>query len=198
MKAQEIFKEGVIKNNIKFDSFLDIGAFKGDFSRFVVNEFGIEKNKCYLVEPNTDLDLSEWKNFSGALSDTSGRKTYYKTISVLDIVKGMGSMLWRKLKWRMVQVDTITGFELVDISGFKNFAIKIDVEGYAYQVLKGFGEKLKEAPCIVVEVEDKRFWDKQALKHDVERYLEGMGFEKKIEQETIKNQYDQFWINSNL
>lgn len=193
-KTQNIFIEGVRDNNIVFDSLLDIGAFKGRFSEFVVAEFGLDKEQCYLVEPNHDLDLSGWKHFKGALSDTSGKKTYHKTIGVTDIIMGMGSLLWQNVRWRGTQVDTITGAELVELSGLKKFAIKVDVEGYAYQVLKGFGDSLKEAVCIIVEVEDKKIWDGQMLKADVDQYLDRMGFDKKIEQETIKNQYEQFWI----
>lgn len=193
-KTQNIFIEGVRDNNIVFDSLLDIGAFKGRFSEFVVAEFGLDKEQCYLVEPNNDLNLSGWKHFKGALSDTSGKKTYHKTIGVTDIIMGMGSLLWQNVRWRGTQVDTITGAELVELSGLKKFAIKVDVEGYAYQVLKGFGDSLKEAVCIIVEVEDKKIWDGQMLKADVDQYLDRMGFDKKIEQETIKNQYEQFWI----
>jgi FkbM family methyltransferase len=193
-KTQNIFIEGVRDNNIVFDSLLDIGAYKGKFAEFVVAEFGLDKSQCYLVEPNPDLDLSEWKHFRGALSDSSGKKTYHKTIGITDIIKGMGSILWRNINWIGVQVDTITGAELVKMSGLKKFVIKVDVEGYAYQVLKGFGDTLKDAVCIIVEVEDKKIWSEQMLKADVDQYLMDMGFEKKIEQETIKNQYDQFWI----
>jgi FkbM family methyltransferase len=193
-KTQNIFIEGVRDNNIVFDSLLDIGAYKGRFAEFVVAEFGLDKSQCYLVEPNPDLDLSEWKHFRGALSDSSGKKTYHKTIGITDIIKGMGSILWKNINWIGVQVDTITGAELVKMSGLKNFAVKIDVEGYAYQVLKGFGNKLKEAICIIVEVEDKQIWDGQKLKEDIDKYLTSMNFEKKIEEKTIANQFEQFWI----
>jgi FkbM family methyltransferase len=54
--------------------------------------------------------------------------------------------------------------------------LKIDVEGFSYEVLEGFGDALDIVKCIHVECEHESVWKGQKLYPDVERLLIDKGF----------------------
>ena len=54
---------------------------------------------------------------------------------------------------------------------------KIDIEGFALQVLKGFGDKITGFKAIQIELETKEVWEGQSYYQDVVDYLKEYGFE---------------------
>jgi len=55
--------------------------------------------------------------------------------------------------------------------------IKIDVQGYELEVLKGFGDLLGSVKFIICEVSFKEYYKDQPLFLDITNYLNGNGFE---------------------
>jgi hypothetical protein len=53
---------------------------------------------------------------------------------------------------------------------------KIDVEGFALQVLKGFGDKLNNFKALQIELEVKQVWSEQSFYQDVVDYLNKFNF----------------------
>ena len=84
----------------------------------------------------------------------------------------------------------------LDIDSFD--LAKIDVEGFALQVLKGFGDKLDNFKALQIELEIKQVWDGQSFYQDVVDYLDGFGF--KILDEVILDEYqkDVLFIKNNI
>jgi hypothetical protein len=54
--------------------------------------------------------------------------------------------------------------------------IKIDVEGFAYQVLVGFGDYLKNCSLIQIELEKAEVWKNQKTDNDVIKLMEDNNF----------------------
>ena len=187
--------------NIDLGGVIDIGAFKGAFSSQVSSALNINKENFLLVEPNKDVDLSGWRNIKAAVSNYNGNATFKYVIEESDVFANMSTIMDRvdqTHQYDGYDVSVVTGAELVNSVDFTNFAVCIDAEGHSYEVIEGFGDSIHEAKCIFVEVEDKEFWHGQKLKKDVENLLRSKGFVKHREFKTWNNQYDQFWINSNL
>ena len=93
--------------------------------------------------------------------------------------------------WRMDQMMLHLGIDSFDLA-------KIDVEGFALQVLKGFGDKLDSFKALQIELEIKQVWEGQSYYQDVVDYLDGFGF--KILDEVILDEYqkDVLFIKNNI
>jgi len=75
--------------------------------------------------------------------------------------------------------------------------LKIDVEGNSYEVIKGFGERIKDVKCIHIENEHAQVWKNQRVFSDVEKIL----IENNFILVSIKigwPQTDSVWIQKDL
>lgn len=78
-------------------------------------------------------------------------------------------------------------------------ALKIDVEGAAYDVLLGFSKELLHTVKIIhIETEDYEFFKGQHLRGDVHQILIDNGFKKILEKSwnTAHKQYDELWVRA--
>ena len=111
---------------------------------------------------------------------------------------GISSLLDRKISpfisekvevdaWRMDQMMLHLNIDKFDLT-------KIDVEGFALQVLKGFGDKLNDFKALQIELEVKQVWDGQSFYQDVVDYLNEFGFRILDEVELDEYQKDVLFI----
>ena len=89
------------------------------------------------------------------------------------------------IKVQTVRLETLI-FETIDV-------MKIDVEGYSLQALKGLGEKINKIRVLHVETEE---WTKSDKK--VKAYLNDWGWQLYDERQEWPGMPDQTWINANL
>lgn len=75
--------------------------------------------------------------------------------------------------------------------------LKIDVEGLSYEVIEGFGEKIKKVKIIHIENEHVQVWENQKLFCDVEKLLINNGFIL-LSIKAGWPQSDSVWIQKNL
>ena len=71
--------------------------------------------------------------------------------------------------------------------------IKLDVEGCSYEVLEGFGTRLKDVKAIHLEAEDDVVWEGQKLFSDIQKLLTANNFEMMYFKKFWK-QSDSIWI----
>lgn len=71
--------------------------------------------------------------------------------------------------------------------------LKLDVEGTNYEVLEGFGDRLKDVKCLHVEAEHIPIWKSQKLYPDIERLLLENNFVL-ANFVRIFSQSDSFWV----
>jgi FkbM family methyltransferase len=116
--------------------------------------------KVYAIEPvpdnydvlNKNIELNKYENvktYNLAIGDETGKKTMY-----LSEKTNLHSMINKKGESIQVNIETLDAFlsdkELPDI-------IRMDVEGYEYEILQGMGEtlkKMKNGSWLFIEIHD--------------------------------------------
>lgn len=184
--------------------FLEIGSFDGADSLLVKEHYDIP---VYAIEAN----VTQFNNRMLCLSDKisvycflasniNGEHDFYNITSGAIGIQGKSSVFLDKLFYisrkekTRVLAKRIDDF-LQETGICVNFA-KIDVEGYAYQVLLGFGSRIDDFQAIQVETEDIEIWHGQKTWHYVNEYLMSNGFSL-VDKVTYRNQSDCLYIKSN-
>lgn len=156
--------------NLDIDKIIDIGAHKGEFLQEMLK---IEKvNSFYVFEPQKDIFDSLTKKFSqnnkitlhnyaldkeitnkrlqinklsmtSSLAEVNEKSLYYK---LKNFLTGSKSNFINEYEVQTNTVDSI--FKNINL---KKTLIKIDVEGFEMNVIKGSQMKLKEIPYIMIE-----------------------------------------------
>ena len=173
----------IIKLRLKFekvDILLDVGANKGKFTEYFINDF----RNCYLFEPNPKLintlklkfvDNKNVKILNFALGKTNENKTLYVTndsaIS-LSSIKSQTTELKKNfrntevVKEIEVEVKRLDDFLNSHILNNSNIFLKTDTQGNDLETLIGLGNfinKVKfvkiEMPCIKLYNSTYNHWD---------------------------------------
>ena len=186
--AANIELESLIKN-LEINTFFDIGSNKGQFILLVDGLF--KNKKIYSVEPIKELYLKQ-KKFFGNNKNISffnygiGSENKQKNLFITNRVDS-SSFLQTKLskknsdykimQKREISIKTLDSlFSTLDLS--KPSLIKIDVQGYELEVLKGGIKFLKKIDYILIEVSDKQLYLGQALETEIETFLSDISFYK--------------------
>ena len=156
-------------NKLNFDVFIDIGAHQGEFiSRFLKNK---KINKIYSFEPNIFLFRNLLKKFrlnkkielsNNALGENKAIKklflsnlTYNSSMSKLNknsrYLKIKNMILNENVNQSFSKVKQITFDQYFKSRKIKNSFLKLDVEGYEYNVLRGATYKIKDVKYILIE-----------------------------------------------
>lgn len=155
--------------NLNFEIMVDVGSHEGEFiSRFL----GYKKiKKFFCFEPNQTLfkKLStKYKSnkkillFDYALGENHASKklflsnlTYNSTMSSFNknsyYLKFKNLILKDQKNKKFITIKQRTFDEIFKNKNIKNSFLKIDVEGYEYNVLKGASKKIKDAKYILIE-----------------------------------------------
>ena len=156
-------------NKLNFNVFIDIGAHQGEFiSRFLKNK---KINKIYSFEPNIFLFRNLFKKFglnkrvilsNNALGENTVIKklflsnlTYNSSMSEFNknskYLKFKNLILNENVNQNFSKVKQITFDQYFKSKKIKNSFLKIDVEGYEYNVLRGASYKVKDVKYILIE-----------------------------------------------
>lgn len=80
----------------------------------------------------------------------------------------------------------------------RTFSAWIDVEGALGKVTAGFGTALQSCLGLIVEVEEKRFWQDQMLAHDVMEYMDGQGMVPVARDFEYRHQYNLLYLRKDV
>lgn len=154
------------KNNQKFNTVLDIGAWCGTWSA----EFAPYCKKIYAIEPDRTHVECLLKNLS-----------YLDNIELLDYAVGDVettvsltnddfTQARRVYPIGNILMKTVDSFQFEDVD-----LIKIDVEGYEMNVLRGAKDTLKNCKFLMIELNNnsKKYNSSNA---EIEKYLQDLGF----------------------
>lgn len=148
------------------DVVIDVGAYMGYYSLLAGKLIG-DKGKVFSFEPspvhfdslNKNIlrnKLDNIKTFNLAVSNKKGVVSFYEAGSGSSLIKKEAEThIGRKIKPIRVKAVTLNDFTKKEKIKHIDF-IKIDVEGWDLQVLKGASDllKVKDAPDVMVEVFD--------------------------------------------
>lgn len=168
---------------------LDVGAHKGEFSKAILTI--IPQARIYAFEPLPDCysylsrQMSRngsFQSFPVAIGRESGsvvlwRSSYDKSSSVLP----MAELHKASFPWSAgaspVEVEMRTLDEYIGrLELNAKTLLKIDVQGYEAQVLRGATELLKQVEYVLVEVSFRPLYEGQASFAEVYSLLQGAGF----------------------
>lgn len=198
-KIVEISKE----KGLKIKTFLEVGSMTGDDSMYIKSHLGLEEKDVFIVEAHPLFFkniCSKYPNFicvNNAAWKESGKINFNAAMRMDD---GRSSILTREdciNDFFKVEVCAKRLDELIETT-FKTSidACKIDVEGATLEVLKGFGQKLKDLKILQIETEQKIIWNDQKIHNEVSDFLKSNGFIKVWEILLGKTQIDSIWIRN--
>ena len=193
---------------INFDTLIDIGANKGQFSKLVQ----ILNPDCnvYSFEP-VSRALSSFKNFCHnenfhSFNHAVGSKSDEKNIivsrshdnsSFLAPTLEQDKLSGGKSRFKYLEKSTIRMLDDSNINISGNSLLKIDVQGYELEVLMGAQKTLKSIKYLIIEVSRHRLYEGQSIEDEIIAFLEERKFTKLYRYNDNPNsQSDILFINS--
>lgn len=181
---------------------LEIGSMNGHDAFLLSTELKIDHKNVFIVEANPFFAKKIALNYpsinlkEAAIAKTTGKVDFY---AAKDEDDGRSSTYDRDIyeadNFEKITVSSLSGKDLLQQFNLdKVFAVKIDVEGAAYDVIESFGEKLDDIFCIQVETERSQVWKNQTTKDDVFNLLNKKGYEL-IWECDVGIQNDSVWLN---
>jgi hypothetical protein len=94
-----------------------------------------------------------------------------------------------------VSVDSFVSKNLLDS---ESIVLWIDVEGASREVLEGCKKTLDKVSAILIEVEEKEYWNNQWLEKDVRKFLTENNFILVARDGEYEYQYNQIYIKNDI
>jgi len=210
MRYDFIAIEMGVKNilNFKPKNFIEIGSRDGHDTKTMQQLFGIPSENCYIFEAHPELFLNikntypEFNIFNCAISNNTKPITFNAADLKQEANPGLSSVLETVNGNFKSYTVTVDGWRMDDISENMNIhdvdLVKIDVEGFSLQVLKGFGDLLNNTQCIQIELEHKEFWKGQSSYDEVKSFLNKNNFIEIVHIRIGHDQSDSLWVKNNL
>ncbi len=172
-----------IKNHTKLIplDFLEIGSRDGADTESVSSYWSIKPDNCYIIEAHPELYtniINKYKNFNSynfIASNTDGEILFNAGISDQEPNIGASSVFDRihasfsanKINIKSYKMSTF----MKNIEKYSFDLIKIDVEGFAFEVLQGFDDYINNIKIIQVENEHVATWHNQHVHSDIIEYM---------------------------
>lgn len=175
--------------DLNINTILDIGANEGQFTKVITQILpGVQVYSFEPLKVAYEIFKSQFKGnnkieiFNFALGDEDKQSSIYKNeFSASSSVIAMTELLKEAFPFsRSVTEEKITIKRLDDFSYNlnlnKEILMKIDVQGFELNVLKGAENTLRDVKLIIVETSFFELYQKQPLFKDVYNYLIRNGF----------------------
>ena len=195
---------------------IDIGTRDGDDANYLYKK--LQGTKVIAVDANPECysltrDRHPWMNtFQCAITDKDGEITFNQVLSNDIEILGTSSVfskdtsidppadyyrgITKEITVPTSRFDTLlfrTGdFGVVDV-------VKIDTEGYSWQVLQGFGKRLKNVKLLHIETENYQLHPEHVTGDKVAEFMKSQGFVLvDTSHEWGAKMEDQIWVNPAL
>jgi FkbM family methyltransferase len=195
---------------------VDIGTRDGMDLAYLSNKLAKEKVRLIAVDANIDACLKTEKNFGfmeiycGAISDFNGTDTFMKITHEREDYQGCSTLYSSRIANQAdlqghieeVPVFVLTMDTLFDRIGLTDGivdVVKVDTEGYTWQVLQGFSHNLRNVKLLHLETEKKSTHPKHKNNFEVQKFMEENGFYlADLSYEWGWDIEDQVWVNKEL
>ena len=199
--AANVELESLIKN-LKFKTVFDIGSNKGQFILLIEGLF--KGCKIYSLEPINELILKQKiffktnKNITFlnyGVGSCNANKTLFITnrkdsSSFLKVKLPKKNKDYKIIEKRTIKIKTLDNL-FINTKVEKPALVKIDVQGYELEVLKGGKGFLKQINFIIIEVSNNQLYLNQPLELEIEKFLINLNFIKVNENKgTLINGYN--------
>ncbi len=198
-----IFFEMIAQSNI--NCFIEAGAYDGQTSSKINNiknceVFAFEANPYNFNNFKSNFLNTNINYLNFAVSDEEKELTFFIQTTVdgqlVPNIKKNNSL---KIKTNKNITYEEHQVQCVSIDSFfkettKDFALWIDVEGLAYEVLLGANKILKNTSFLKIEVEQKEIWKEQNTVEDVVNLMDTCGFVPLIRDFEYTTQYNIIFV----
>jgi len=187
--AATVEHEDLIRDINPPNTIIDIGSNKGQFMILIEKMF--PNKTIYSFEPIEEMLQKQKKFFyykknvffnNFALGNEISKKDFYITSrkdssSFLKIVENKSKSKNYEIKEkRKIQINTLDNYFL-DKNIILPILIKIDVQGFELEVLKGSKKLLKKTDYLLVEVSDSEMYRSQASETALIEFLKKLNFQ---------------------
>ncbi len=182
----------------------EIGANLAQDAEVLMQEFaergGVRPDSVYVFEAHPQLfryikRLHRFNAYHCAVSNEDGNHMFHMP-DALASNSGVSSLLenhefnyTQKVKVKTIRMDTFMKDHSITAADF----VKIDVEGCTWEVLDGFGDRLRDVRAIQLEAEHTEAWKGEKLYYDIEKKMTESGFEL-LWFERKFDQSDSLWV----
>lgn len=196
---------------------IDIGTRDGHDLAYLSNKLGKDKvNRLIAIDANptaaekTNENYGFMEVYCVAISDFNGTDTFMKITHERDDYEGCSTLYSSRiaeqedLKGHIEEIGVfvltmdafLQGLNLTD--GIID-VVKVDTEGYTWQVLQGFKDNLRNVKLLHLETEKHPTHDKHRNNFDVQKFMMENGFYlADVSYEWGWEIEDQIWINKEL
>lgn len=188
-------------SDLKINNIFEIGANYGQDAETLRHCFRLQDKDVYVFEAHPDIyrDLRKLHKFN-AYHFAVCNKTGTLNFNICDVYSGNSgvSTLLKDYKrgdsFKKITVNAIRMDEFMNKNNISRISfLKLDVEGATWEVLDGFGDRIKDIDTIHIEAEHIEEYEGETLWGGVRSKLEENGFEM-IFFQRYKKQSDSFWI----
>ena len=198
-KLVEQFYNLVIEANPS--QFLEIGAWRAEASVFVSKKlpdctvYAYEANPHNYNDTKESLSAYNINYINKALTNYTGNIDFF--LQSGKYIKGNNSVLKKynpDIKYDSVTVscDTVDNLHYNDTD---TYAIWLDAEGHAFEILESAERVLKQTKVLLVEVESHKYWIDQKLDVDIIDMLQDLGFTIVNRDQQYPKQYNILFTN---
>lgn len=191
-------------SNIKINNIFEIGANYAQDAEFIRHYISLRPKDVYVFEPHPQI-ISEVRNYYqfNAFDYAISNKNGFAVFHAIDLTKNKNSGISSLLKHNIVEKENYfdVRVELLRMDKFIELYkidaidfVKLDVEGFTYQVLEGFGESLSKVKCIQLEAEHVEVFDGERLFDEVNSLLCKNNFKMVYFEMLDGKQSDSLWI----
>lgn len=193
-----------------YEVVLDVGAFRGDFARACMAEWRCAVISFEPLEPEpADVDTTPgWQWHKVALGEQTGRVTMHQNEFIpSSSILPMADLHRQAYPFTKRTEEVEVGIAMLD--EFIDFVLspallKIDVQGYELQVLKGAIDTLSMIDAVVLEVSWEPLYHGAPAPAALAQLLSANGFEWKAQVDTMYHpkdpklllQSDELWVRA--
>jgi FkbM family methyltransferase len=185
---------------IKVDNVFEIGANFGQDAEYLMEAFKILPQSVYVFEAHPEIckvveKIHRFNVYNYAVFNEE-KEMIFHVVPLNSKNTGLSSVFVSNKTNQEVLVNSIRMDNFMDINEIDAIDfLKLDVEGASYEVLEGFGDKIKSIKALHVEAEHEEVWsDAHHLYDDIASLLINNGFELIYFQRVFSAQSDSFWI----
>lgn len=202
------FCEVIQSHYITPETILEIGSRDGNDAIAIAKYFDILDNNVYVCEPNPRQAIIIKETYPNinviqkAIFNKKGILPFMQMNGTLDEI-GTSSLIPRTIdnlyaKATQINVEAITGKELLQTINRKKIVCKLDVEGATLQVLQSMKELIQNIDAFHLECEHIEVWEKQNLYNEIAKFMLQHKYEQVDFSFTISNiQSDSIWVKNN-
>lgn len=198
------------KTKIVPTNVFEIGASDGTDAEYLRQVFGLSDQSVFCFEPDPRnfsrliANHPRFNSFQVAVSNVAGKAVFHCHGPAADIsslrkrIYGYPYQGSPDKNYKEISVTVIRMDEFIKNCHINQIDVcKIDVEGFSYDVLNGFGESLNIVKAMHVEAEKIPLFDNPRLFGDVRDFLISKGYTM-VDYTDFKEICDSIWVRNDL